>query len=568
MPYDIQPLKAPRAAGTLLRLGVFLTENPVTRGPLSRQLLSNLGLAEFRRTRVDDPLPLAHPLFGPRPSTRASEPVPLSKILPGVPERTPRSGFAFETVADFHAAYEGGGVTPSEVASRLLDNLRASERQNPPLRLFISQSPDDFLAQADASTKRWKAGRALGPLDGVPVAIKDELDVANYPTTVGTKFLGKVPAAEDAEAVARLRRAGALLIGKANMHELGLGVTGLNPHHGSARNPYDPLRATGGSSSGPGAATAAGFCPFALGADGGGSIRTPASFCGLVGLKPTFGRISEHGVAPVCWTVAHLGPLAATASDAALGYAAMSGPDPKDPNTLWQPSVNLDGFAVPDLRGVRLGIYPAWFEDADEAVVKAGREMIRGLEGLGAEVIEIEVPDLALLRIAHMITIVTEMATAHLQYFEEYRDEYGLDVRTSLNMAHAFEASDYLHAQRARQRIARTFDDLMKRVDGIVIPTTGCTAPRLPEDGMETGESNLPLLDRIMRFAPAANFTGRPAITFPSGYDALGMPIGFQVMGRPWEEALLLRIARLAEGLVPRQQPKVSFRLLPSGSSS
>lgn len=208
-------------------------------------------------------------------------------------------------------------------------------------------------------------------------------------------FLGTSKAKEDAEPVARLRRAGALLIGKANMHEIGMGVTGLNPHHGPARNPYLPNRATGGSSSGSAAAVAAGLCPIAVGADGGGSIRIPASLCGVVGLKPTFSRVSEHGAAPLCWSLAHVGPIAVSARDAALALSVMAGADPKDPHTLGQPPLDFAELERGDLSGLRIGVYWPWFEDAEADVVRLGKQLLETLVEAGAELREIEIGDLA-----------------------------------------------------------------------------------------------------------------------------------------------------------------------------
>jgi Asp-tRNA(Asn)/Glu-tRNA(Gln) amidotransferase A subunit family amidase len=227
------------------------------------------------------------------------------------------------------------------VAERALAAIADSQQNG--LSIFVAWEQADLLAQATASAQRLREGRPLSPLDGVPVAVKDELDLRGFGTSVGTRFLGKQPAAEDSTAVARLRAAGALLLGKVNMHEIGIGVTGQNPHHGTVRNPYDPQRHTGGSSSGSAAAVAAGFCPIAIGADGGGSIRIPASLCGVVGLKPTYGRVSETGAAPLDWSVAHIGPLGATARDVALGYAAIAGLT-GDPNTLHQPALTLEAL--------------------------------------------------------------------------------------------------------------------------------------------------------------------------------------------------------------------------------
>lgn len=573
MSYDLKPLEAPRAAGGLLRTFVTLVESPGTGSLLAGKLLRDAGIVALRQLASHEPLDsrhgvlvLADALSSTPPGREAGgdepvDPTPLIERAERLPA-TEAEGFRPESAADFIAAYRGRRTTPTAVAERALDMVEQSEQRDPAMRIFIAQRRDDLLEQAEASTRRWSSGCPLGPLDGVPVAVKDELDVAGYPTTVGTRFLGQTAAAVDAEAVVRLRASGALILGKCNMHEIGLGVTGLNPHHGSARNPYDPSRATGGSSSGSAAAVAAGLCPIAVGADGGGSVRIPAALCGMFGLKATFGRISEHGAAEVCWSVAHVGPIAATARDLALAYAVMAGPDGKDEGSLHQPAPRLDDQTPRDIAGLRLGIYRPWFDAADGAVVDRCRGLVDGLRAAGAEVVEIEIPELAVLRTAHLITIIAEMATAHLPHYEAHRTEYGLDTRLNLALARKLTAYDYVHAQRHRARLCRHFVRVLRDVDVIVTPSTGRTAPTLPEDALLSGESNLALTDQIMRFAPAANMTGLPALTVPAGYDEQGLPIGLQLMGRPFEEHVLLRLALGAERLVRREPPSVHYRYL------
>lgn len=238
-------------------------------------------------------------------------------------------------------------MTPLDVARRYLTAVAEGEADAAPLRAVVHLAEADLLAQAEAATARFERGEPLGPLDGVPIGVKDELDQVPHPTTVGTTFLARGPATADATVVARLREAGALLVGKLNMHEIGIGTTGLNPHLGTARNPCGPAHHTGGSSSGCGAAVAAGLCPIAVGADAGGSIRTPASLCGVVGLKATYGRVSEHGAFPLCWSMGHVGPLGATVRDVALGYLAMAGVDPHDGATAGQPRPTATGWVTP-----------------------------------------------------------------------------------------------------------------------------------------------------------------------------------------------------------------------------
>jgi Asp-tRNA(Asn)/Glu-tRNA(Gln) amidotransferase A subunit family amidase len=427
---------------------------------------------------------------------------------------------------------------------------------------MIAVDREDVLRQARDAAERIRRGEARSVLDGVPVAVKDELDMIPYPTKVGTTFLGTSPATQDATAVARVRAAGALLIGKANMHEIGIGVTGFNPHYGTPRNPYDSAHYTGGSSSGPATAVAAGLCPVAIGADGGGSIRVPAAFCGVVGLKATHGRMSEFGAAPLDWSVAHVGPLAATATDAALAYGLMAGPDPQDPLSRHQPPPTLAGWDDLDLNGLTLGIFWPWFRHASEEVVAACESLLAGFQERGAQVREIALPGLEAGRVAHVITIASEMNAALESHYQAHHKEYGLDVRLNLALSRAFTARDYIRAQQARTRLIRNFETALANVDLIITPSTGIVAPAIPPAALKDGDSDLTTLTEIMRFATPANMTGLPAISFPAGYTDAGLPIGMQAMGRAWEEPTLLRLALVAEQMVERRRPRVWFDLL------
>ena len=412
--YDLKSLALPKLSGAGLRAFAGALANPITRPLLMPSLLKQGGFARFRALRLDEPptfLPLAEA------AAPAVSPMPAAELEAALPPYVP--GIPFKTVRDYAQAYRSGATTPEEVAARVLAAIKASDAADLPLRAFIANDADDVLAQARAATARIRAGSPLSVFDGVPVAIKDEVDQTPYPTTVGTTFLGRQPAAQDATAVARLRAAGALLIGKANMHEIGINPNGCNAHYGPARNPYDPARDSGGSSSGPAVAVAAGLCPVSLGADGGGSIRIPASLCGLVGLKPTFGRVSEFGAAPLDWSVAHLGPIGATVEDVALAYAVIAGPDPRDPNSQHQPDVTLAGWTAPDLRGLTLGIYTPWFRHAAPAVVAACETMLAHFRQAGAEVREVTIPELDAMRLAHVITILSEMMTSMANHQEE-----------------------------------------------------------------------------------------------------------------------------------------------------
>ncbi len=556
--YDLKSVKLPYLSGRLLKLFASLVEGPLG-GLMIPSLLESAGIAWMRKQVIDE-LPTHQPIYHTGELAAKGSAVP-EKELPRAAAVESR-GFHFATVFDYAKTYREGKTTPEEVAQKVLDAIEASNNAEPPLRAVIAVDREDVMQQAREATQRIKAGKPLSVFDGVPVAVKDELDMTPYPTTVGTSFLGKSPATEDATVVARMRAAGALLVGKTNMHEIGINVTGLNPHHGTARNPYNINHYTGGSSSGSAAAVAAGLVPVALGADGGGSIRIPASFCGIFGIKSTFGRISEFGAAPLCWSVAHVGPLAVTATDMALAYGVMAGPDLRDPNSLHQPMPTLEGWDKADLRGIKLGVYKEWFQHAEPEVVAACEVMLKRLTDMGAEIREVVIPDLELNRVAHTVTIVSEMVQAMSYTHPEHHREHGLDVRINLALGRAFNAGDYLLAQRARTRIIRNFENALKNVDMILTPTTAIASPEIKKGALPDGDSDLSTTVEIMRFVTAANLTGLPAISFPVGYTTNGLPIGMQAIGRPWQESSLLRLAVNAEQAVERKEPQVHFKVL------
>lgn len=305
--YDRSPVVAPRLTGMVLRVLVALLETPLTGALIKPVLIRILRVHRLREFNGGEP-PTYLPLHHCRnesltSSTRIEDVPPLNRRGPV---------FHYRNTRDFHKAYNNGLVTPEQVAERVLTAISDSNKPPNPMHLFIACNRDDVISQAREATRRYAENRTLGPLDGVPIAVKDEIGMVPYPTTAGTAFLNRQAARRDSTVVARLRREGALLIGKTNMHEIGILPDGVNPHYGAVRNPHNLNHESGGSSSGSATAVAAGLCPAAIGADGGGSIRIPSAFCGVVGLKPTYGRVSEIGAVALDWSVAHLGPIAAT----------------------------------------------------------------------------------------------------------------------------------------------------------------------------------------------------------------------------------------------------------------
>ena len=559
MTYDLKTANAPRMTGLALEAAALALENPATGHLIGQKLLKDLGILDLRVANLREAPSVAPNLPRPASLTAAAAPSLDLEALARSARKTP--GFAFESAADFAAAYREGRADPVKVAERFLEAAQRLDGGERPLRVFLERKADRLLAAARESRERHQKGAPLGPLDGVPVSVKDELDVEGHHTTVGTRFL-KLRANEDATTVRRLREAGALILGKVNMHEIGIDTSGFNTHHGTPTNPYAPGHYTGGSSSGSGASVAAGLCPISMGADGGGSIRIPAALCGVVGLKATWSRISEHGAFPLCASVGHVGPLGATVRDVALAYALIAGPDPKDPNTRYQPPHHLDGLGRDDLEGVRIGVYRPWFEHATPEIVRAAEGAIELFRSRGATIVEVEIPELDRARIAQGVTILCEMASGMARFDAEHRRAYGLGVRINLAMGRALTGVDYVQAQKVRTRFSEHLARVFQAVDVLVTPTTALTAPRIADDVFPRGESNLEVTSGLMRFVYPANLTGNPALSVPGGYGASGHPIGIQLMGRPWEEHLLLRIGEVLERNVPRKAPVIHVRLL------
>ncbi|MEA1910662.1 MAG: amidase [Spirochaetota bacterium] len=553
MAYNLSKLKAPRMTGRALKIFTSIMESNFPGKIIIKKIMTDSGIPSLSNKIITEE-PTYFPLHGHRRDTRSG--VSTDDYLKSKYETGKTDSFRYLGIDDYASLYKNKKITPLDIAENLLKIIDI-ENEGDSLNAIIKLDKEDFLKQANDSAERIKSGKPRSILEGVPIAVKDEIDALPYTTDVGTSFLGKFPVKSDAEVVRRLREAGALIFGKANMHEIGIGVTGINPHFGSARNPHNPKCYTGGSSSGSAAAVAAGYCPAAIGADGGGSIRIPASLCGVTGLKPTFGRVSERGAAPLCWSVAHIGPIAGTARDTALLYAVIAGKDAEEALTMHQPEPDLFPADKQNIDGLRIGIYPEWFYDCDKTIHNTLKETISRLEAIGVKIVNIEVPELEEMRIAQLVTIVSEMTTAMSPYDNDHRRDFGLDVRTNLAMGRSFTNVDYIHAQRMRTRAINIFSDIFKEVDCIITPTTAITAPVIPKDTLPDGESDLALLSDIMRFAGIPNLIGYPAISVPIGYDKKNMPIGLQVIGRPWEEATLLGIAEKLEKDIKLKKPMI-----------
>ncbi|XP_038705597.1 fatty acid amide hydrolase-like [Tripterygium wilfordii] len=472
------------------------------------------------------------------------------------------------TILDYSRAYSSGQVTPYMVAERLIAAIKDSSCHPMQMSFFINYNAEDILKQATKSTIRYKNGQQISALDGVPIAIKDEIDCLPYPTTGGTKWLHKFRSCEeDACCVKRLRLCGAIIVGKTNMHELGAGTSGINPHYGASRNPYDAGKITGGSSSGSAAVVSAGLCPVALGVDGGGSVRMPAALCGVVGLKPTFGRIPHSGVLPLNWTVGMVGVLAGTIEDAFLVYAAISGELPSH-----QPSSLVHKAYFPLLGSkklitdIRLAKYGEWFNDcSNEIKICCSSAVDQLCDHYGWKTVEVTIPEIEVMRLAHYVTIGSECTTSLSSYLEKLNiSESGWDVRVALCVYGSFSSQEYIKAQKIRNRQMQFHNNIFAKADVIVAPTTGVTAYPILNDALKTGELDYINGAALVRYQISGNFLGLPAVTVPVGYDKNGLPIGLQFIGRPWSEPTLIHIAHAMQALRIREyrQPQVFYDLL------
>ncbi len=437
-------------------------------------------------------------------------------------------------------AYRARDVTPLLVVRRAIDGARELGTRRPSVGPILDFCEGDAMREAEIATARYAEGRARGPLDGVPVVIKEEMSVQGLPRRSGTCFVDPAPCEKDGTVVARLREAGAIVLGTTPMTEYGMTPTGANPHRVMPRNPHATDRLAGGSSTGSGVAVATGVAPISIGCDGGGSIRTPAAVNGVFGIKPTWGRVSRWGDTAV-GSVSHVGPLGASTVDLARILEVISGPDPRDPQTLSQSTL---GTLVPALRrGVRklvIGVPEREWRDADGPVAAACRDALRALERGGAEIVPVEIELLPYAPAIGFGVIGVEALASLRAEWRDHADEMSPDLQISLGALGRVSASDYGDAVRLRAGLRKDVAEAFQRIDLLALPTHPRTAARVTDDEMKTGFVDSGVLDALCRFVFLANLTGLPALSCPVGLCPDGLPIGLQLVGDAWDEATVL----------------------------
>ena len=416
------------------------------------------------------------------------------------------------------------------------------ERLDGELVAFISKTHARALADAARADRELAAGADRGALHGIPVALKDLYDLKGDVTTAGSKIFADNVATEDSAVATKLRAAGAVFLGKTNLHEWAFGVTNQNPHFGSAKNPWDRSRIPGGSSGGTAVAVATGMCFLSPGSDTGGSIRIPAALCGVAGLKPTYGRISLRGAVPLSWSLDHAGPLARSVRDLAIALQHLAGWDAGDPVAA---AVNVDDYVTrldEGIKGVRV-IVPSgyFFDDIDPEVEAAVRDAAKTLAGLGAILSERPLPRAAELRETQRAILSVDAATFHRDRLAERPDDFGADVLQRLRAGQAISGVDTARARRTAVEIRREWVSLLGEDGLLLTPTTPTAAP--PREGQDA----VATVARLTTNTSPFNLTGLPALSIPCGFTREGLPIGLQFAAAPWREALLLRAARAYE---------------------
>jgi len=432
-------------------------------------------------------------------------------------------------------------ISPVELVESALAGIAAHDGL---LRAFITVFEAQAMQVARAAEMMMAAGHWLGPLQGIPIALKDNVAMQGTRTTAGSKVLSDWHPEEDAAVAARLRQAGAVLIGKTNMHEFAWGGTSANPHYGAVRNPWNPEHFPAGSSGGSAVAVAAGFCLGAVGTDTGGSIRLPSAINGIAGLRPTYGRVSNHGVVPLAWSMDTVGPMARTVEDCALMLQAMAGFDARDAGSADRACDDYAHALQGDCRHLRIGIVPDYFfTHLQPPVLAALRQALDTYIDLGARLVDVAIPSLHGNISAQLTVEAAEPSAYHQRTLRERPQDYGEDVRALLDTGEMLLATHYLQAQRYRALLRGELLAAFEQADVLICPTLPFAATRLGETRVviESGQDE-DMLSAIMQFTGIASLAGLPALSVPCGFDGNGLPIGMQIIGRPFAEATLLRV--------------------------
>ena len=457
-----------------------------------------------------------------------------------------RDALAFGSVDELGRMVRDKDVSPVELTEAYLARVDSLDRR---LGAYVTVTSDLALSQAKRAERAVQSGGDVGPLTGVPIAVKDIIHTKGILTSAGSRVLGEHVPDEDSTIVERLRAAGAVLLGKLNLSEFAIGGTIDHPF-GTPRNPWNLDHTPGGSSSGSGVAVAAGLCAAALGSDTGGSIRGPSSFCGIAGIRPTYGRVTRHAVIPMAWSMDTVGPMARTVKGCALILQAIAGRDSRDPTSSSEPVPDYAESLDAGVQGLRVGVPRQMmeFEGLDPEVRDAVMTAVGVLERLGASADEVSLPTSADSGAVFIASADVEAAAFHSKWLRSRGDDYDWNTRTRLEAASLMPASAYIRAQRARALVRREMLDALSSNEVLAFPTGPVPAPAIADStgragGYYQGSADL----GRRRYTSPAALAGLPALSVTCGFSGSGLPIGLQLVGRPFDEATLFRVGHAYE---------------------
>jgi aspartyl-tRNA(Asn)/glutamyl-tRNA(Gln) amidotransferase subunit A len=447
------------------------------------------------------------------------------------------------TIAEAAAQLQARKLSPVDLAAAYLSRI---ERLNPAINAYVTVTAERALADARAAEKEFAAGAYRGALHGIPIGLKDLVDTAGIRTTGGAKiFADRVPA-EDATIAKRLRAAGTVLLGKTNTHELAFGATTNNPHYGPTRNPWDTDRVPGGSSGGSGAAIAARIAGGAIGTDTGGSIRIPAAVCGCVGLKPTYGRVSKKGILPMSWLVDHPGPIVRTVEDAAIMLQAIAGYDPSDFATVPMPVPDYRAALGGGVRGLRVGVPPAFFTFLDPEVKAAVEAAVAWFGREGAEMVELDLPvDREKFGVAFAV-VIAESREAVAAEWDARPQDFGADLQAIYSRPLP-DGIEFARSLRTLYEIGEAYRVAMEAVDVVLVPTVPIPAPPIGLETMSLGGVEIGTTNLLASLTGWFNVARVPTMSLPCGFSSGGLPLGMSLAAKPFDEAAVLRAGHAYE---------------------
>lgn len=450
------------------------------------------------------------------------------------------------SISEVSKQIEAGELSPVDLVELQLNKI---EQLDEKLNAFVTVVPELAKKAAKEAETEIRSGKYRGPLHGIPIGIKDIIDTKGIVTTIGSSiFKNNIPN-QDATVVKRLIKAGAILIGKTNTHEFALGVTTNNLHYGPTKNPWDYERVPGGSSGGSAAATAANLCFAALGSDTGGSVRIPSAFCGIVGLKPTYGRVSLHGVFPLATSLDHVGPLTRTVEDAAILLQEMAGFDEDDPRSLQAPVPNYrDSLYDASVEGLKIAVSEDLEQiPVDSNIKKAFRAIISKIEKLGGEIHEVKLPSAKTSEEVSSIILLAEAATQHAELLAKHSNQYGSNVINRFRAGQKIHTDAYIKASRNREVITREFELLFQKDHFYLTPTVQILPPKIGQEIVMVDSTEVNVVLGCTQFTRLGNLTGMPAIAIPCGFSNNSLPLSIQLMAPKLGEPELIKLAYALE---------------------